>query len=178
MAFLCAGVSIFLSLVVRPSQKTSLATSLVRCKEDLEIILQYNDCHPLFLRLAWSDACSYDRMVHQWPKCGGCNGSIRFEKVLEYPCNGGLTKAIVLLTPLKTKYPIMSWADLIQLAGATAVSCAGGPDIDMVYGRIDALEAEINIKVFRCCVLINGIINAGKQASWSGFSFSRRFAVC
>lgn len=136
-----------MSLMVHPPRKTSLALSLARCKEDLEIVLRCNDCHPLFLRLAWSDACSYDRTIYQWPKCGGCNGNIRFERVLEYPCNGGLTKAIMLLTPLKTNYPMISWADLIQLAGATAVSSAGGPNIELNYGRIDATETDIDIKV-------------------------------
>ena len=32
----------------------------------------------------------------------------------------------------------MSWADLIQLGGATAIERAGGPKIPMRYGRADA----------------------------------------
>ena len=32
----------------------------------------------------------------------------------------------------------MSWADLIQLASAVAIEHAGGPKIDMKYGRVDA----------------------------------------
>lgn len=42
---------------------------------------------------------------------------------------------------------MVSWADLIQLAGATAVELAGGPRIPMRYGRQDSdfVPAEGNL---------------------------------
>lgn len=33
--------------------------------------------------------------------------------------------------------PLVSWADLIQMGGALGVELAGGPKIDMIYGRQD-----------------------------------------
>lgn len=52
--------------------------------------------------------------------------------------NAGLPNALKLLTPIKKKYSELSWADLFQLASATAIETAGGPVIDMKYGRVDA----------------------------------------
>lgn len=47
-----------------------------------------------------------------------------------------------LLAPAAAKHVDVSYADLIQLAGATAVEFAGGPTIDMRYGRKDAPGPE------------------------------------
>ena len=41
------------------------------------------------------------------------------------------------LSPIHARHPSVSWADLIQLASATAVAHAGGPVIPMRYGRVD-----------------------------------------
>jgi L-ascorbate peroxidase len=51
--------------------------------------------------------------------------------------NKGLGKAISLLLPFKMKYPSISWADLIQMAGTRAVKACGGPSIPIRYGRVD-----------------------------------------
>lgn len=45
-----------------------------------------------------------------------------------------------MLEKIKVKYDTISWADLIQMGGALAVELAGGPVIDMVYGRKDCDE--------------------------------------
>ena len=45
------------------------------------------------------------------------------------------------LKPIKEKYPLCSWADTIQMASALAIEHAGGPKIDMKYGRVD-IEAK------------------------------------
>lgn len=73
-----------------------------------------------------------------WPLCGGANGDIRFEYILNQPVNAGLSKAIDILKHFKCKYSSVSWADLIQMAGAIAVETSGGPKIPMKYGRVDA----------------------------------------
>eukprot|EP00929_Paragymnodinium_shiwhaense_P051493 TRINITY_DN25903_c0_g1_i3.p1 TRINITY_DN25903_c0_g1~~TRINITY_DN25903_c0_g1_i3.p1 ORF type:complete len:331 (+),score=65.48 TRINITY_DN25903_c0_g1_i3:65-994(+) len=39
-------------------------------------------------------------------------------------------------------YPLISWADLIQMASAVAVEVAGGPVVDMKYGRVEAKSPE------------------------------------
>lgn len=69
-------------------------------------------------------------------------GSIRFKEELDVKYNGGLSKAIVILEKIKIKYDRVSWADLIQMAGAVAVELAGGPAISMVYGRKDCLQGD------------------------------------
>jgi len=82
------------------------------------------------LRFAWHDAGSLS---------GAC-GSIRFEAELKHGANAGLAKCVGFLQPVKDKYPVLSWADVIQMAGACAVEHAGGPVIPMRYGRADATE--------------------------------------
>lgn len=114
------------------------------CKDDISQLITSKNCHPLFLRLAWSDAASFDpTMRRQWPDCGGTNACIRFDsELLNNRTNAGLSKAILMLTPIYNKFDgHISWADIIQMSGALAVELAGGPSISMVYGRVDAATA-------------------------------------
>jgi L-ascorbate peroxidase len=91
------------------------------------------------VRLAWHDSGTFDARAGGWPACGGANGSIRFAAELAHGANAGLVKGItVYLTPIAKRHPSVSWADLIQLASATAIAHAGGPAIPMRYGRVDA----------------------------------------
>jgi len=69
---------------------------------------------------------------------GGADGSIRFAEETNHAANAGLTKAMNFIEGFKKKYPILSYADLIQMASAEAISLAGGPTIPMSYGRKDA----------------------------------------
>ncbi|KAH7289637.1 hypothetical protein KP509_30G012400 [Ceratopteris richardii] len=74
---------------------------------------------------------------------GGMNGSILLE--LERPENAGLGKSVKILEPVKTSLDAsmqVSWADLIAVAGAEAVSICGGPQIPVRMGRLDALIAD------------------------------------
>ncbi|BAS79186.1 Os02g0553200, partial [Oryza sativa Japonica Group] len=50
--------------------------------------------------------------------------------------------ALKLIQPIKDKYPGITYADLFQLASATAIEEAGGPKIPMKYGRVDVTAAE------------------------------------
>jgi L-ascorbate peroxidase len=113
----------------------------------MEKIIEDNQCYPLMLRLAWTDAASYDQTIKEWPACGGANGTIRFERNLDLPSNAGLGKGIQYLNELKFKYPLISWADMIQMAGALAVKLAGGPDIKLRYGRQDCNDSHFEVKV-------------------------------
>ncbi|EGD72046.1 stromal ascorbate peroxidase [Salpingoeca rosetta] len=111
---------------------------LRKLEKELRTFIDKRNCHPIMLRLAWHDAGTYNRHVPCFPDCGGANGSIRLSPELKHAANAGLEKAVRFLQPFHTKHPMVSWADLIQLAGALAVELAGGPRIPMRYGRIDA----------------------------------------
>ena len=102
-------------------------------------------CAPILIRLAWHDSGTY---MHEggspkpWPECGGANGSIRFVPEIGHGANAGLNNALALLEPVKQACPAVGWADLMQLASATAVEASGGPKIAMRYGRRDAEGPE------------------------------------
>ncbi|KAK1307424.1 putative L-ascorbate peroxidase 6 [Acorus calamus] len=87
------------------------------------------------LRLVFHDAGTFDLEDNS----GGMNGSIIYE--LERPENAGLSKSIKVLERAKLeveKVQQVSWADMIAMAGAEAVSLCGGPQIPVRLGRIDA----------------------------------------
>ncbi|CAE7756772.1 APX7, partial [Symbiodinium pilosum] len=111
-------------------------TQLRACKEELKKFIDSKNCHPIMVRLAWHDSGTYDQRIKDFPARGGANGAIRFPGELNFGANAGLDKAKGFLEPFAAKYPEISWADLIQLASATAIECAGGPVIDMRYGRV------------------------------------------
>ncbi|CAM9647351.1 unnamed protein product [Chrysoparadoxa australica] len=120
------------------------AEDLQACNASLKCLLAREKCNPILVRLAWHDSGTYDDTVGsaQFPKCGGANGSIRFTPELGHGANAGLINAIKLLEPIKEKHPNVGWADLIQMASATAIEMAGGPKIPMRYGRVDTSVAE------------------------------------
>jgi len=106
------------------------------------LILEKN-CGPILVRLAWHDSGTYDKNVQgEWPKAGGAVGSIRFAPEINHGANAGLINALKLLEPIKETNPTVSYADLFQMASARAIALAGGPQIDMKYGRVDATSPE------------------------------------
>ncbi|KAG1369934.1 putative L-ascorbate peroxidase 6, chloroplastic/mitochondrial [Cocos nucifera] len=115
---------------------------LKSAKEDIRGILKTTFCHPILVRLGWHDAGTYDKNIAEWPQCGGANGSLRFEIELKHAANAGLVNALKLLQPIKDKYSGVTYADLFQLASATAIEEAGGPKIPMKYGRVDVSGPE------------------------------------
>ncbi|KAI4990963.1 hypothetical protein ZWY2020_039334 [Hordeum vulgare] len=94
------------------------------------------------VHLGWHDAGTYDKNISECPKCGGANGSLRFEIELKHVANAGLVNALKLIEAIKDKYTGVTYADLFQLASATTVEEAGGPKIPMIYGRVDASAPE------------------------------------
>ncbi len=122
----------------RPSPEQRMRHELNACWRELTGMITNSNCSPIMLRLAWSDAVTYDSAVRHWPSCGGVNGSIHLDFELNLHANAGLSKAISLLGPIKKKFKCVSWADLVQMAGVVAVRVAGGPLIDLDYGRLDA----------------------------------------
>uniref|UniRef100_A0A7S4BLV4 Plant heme peroxidase family profile domain-containing protein n=1 Tax=Chrysotila carterae TaxID=13221 RepID=A0A7S4BLV4_CHRCT len=94
----------------------------------------------LFVRLAWQSASTF-RVTDY---LGGANGArIRFSPQADWPENAGLDQAIALLKPVKDKYgDKLSWADLIVLAGTTALKSAGAKVEPFCGGRTDASEGS------------------------------------
>ncbi|XP_010268978.1 PREDICTED: probable L-ascorbate peroxidase 6, chloroplastic isoform X2 [Nelumbo nucifera] len=129
--------------VVRsPTCFASDPDQLKGAREDIKELLKTTFCHPILVRLGWHDAGTYDKNIEEWPKRGGANGSLRFEIELKHAANAGLVNALKLLQPIKEKYPNVTYADLFQLASATAIEEAGGPKILMKYGRVDVSGSE------------------------------------
>ncbi|ONK77447.1 uncharacterized protein A4U43_C02F6620 [Asparagus officinalis] len=117
-------------------------SQLKSAREDIKELLKEKFCHPIMIRLGWHDAGTYDKNIEEWPKRGGANGSLRFEVELKHAANAGLVNALKLIQPIKDKYSGVTYADLFQLASATAVEEAGGPKIPMKYGRVDVTGPE------------------------------------
>uniref|UniRef100_A0A5B6Z7V4 Plant heme peroxidase family profile domain-containing protein n=1 Tax=Davidia involucrata TaxID=16924 RepID=A0A5B6Z7V4_DAVIN len=126
------------STVASPTCFASDPDQLKSARENIKELLKTKFCHPILVRLGWHDAGTYNKDIEEWPQRGGANGSLRFEIELKHAANAGLVNAIKLLQPIKDKYSGMTYADLFQLASATAVEEAGGPKIPMKYGRVDA----------------------------------------
>ncbi|CAL4887361.1 unnamed protein product [Urochloa decumbens] len=118
------------------------AAQLKGAREDIKELLKTTYCHPIMVRLGWHDSGTYDKNIEEWPQRGGADGSLRFEPELKHGANAGLINALKLIQPIKDKYPGISYADLFQLASATAIEEAGGPKIPMKYGRVDVTEPE------------------------------------
>nr|BAA19611.1 thylakoid-bound ascorbate peroxidase [Spinacia oleracea] len=115
---------------------------LKNAREDIKELLQSKFCHPIMVRLGWHDAGTYNKDIKEWPQRGGANGSLSFDVELKHGANAGLVNALKLLQPIKDKYSGVTYADLFQLASATAIEEAGGPTIPMKYGRVDATGPE------------------------------------
>lgn len=110
-------------------------------REDIKELLRETYCHPILIRLGWHDAGTFDKDDKEWPTRGGANGSLRYSIVQNHKANAGLVNAVKLLDSVKEKYPSITYADLFQLASATAIEEAGGPKIPLRYGRKD-IEGE------------------------------------
>ncbi|KAJ6915161.1 hypothetical protein NC651_017216 [Populus alba x Populus x berolinensis] len=107
------------------------------------------------LRLVFHDAGTFEMDGNS----GGMNGSIVYE--LERPENAGLKKSLKACTQFLTKQRVkwmqynkifsllVSWADMIAVAGAEAVSVCGGPTIPVQLGRLDSLEPDAEGKLPR-----------------------------
>ncbi|KAJ4839325.1 putative L-ascorbate peroxidase 6 [Turnera subulata] len=96
------------------------------------------------LRLVFHDAGTYEKDENS----GGMNGSIVYE--LERPENTGLKKPVKILAKAKSEVDAVqpvSWADMIAVAGAEAVSLCGGPTIPVTLGRLDSLEPDAEGKL-------------------------------
>ncbi|KAK2659468.1 hypothetical protein Ddye_006001 [Dipteronia dyeriana] len=130
------------STVASPKSAASDPDQLKSAREDIKELLKSTFCHPILVRLGWHDSGTYNKNIEEFPQRGGANGSLRFEVELNHAANAGLVNALKLIQSIKDKYSAVTYADLFQLASATAIEEAGGPKIPMKYGRVDVSGPE------------------------------------
>lgn len=139
LALIAAAVYMYLD------NETDQVKQLRLAKKLIGDVLKEKDCAPIFLRMAWHDAGTYDSRRENlgWPEAGGAIGSLRTHHEIYAPVNAGLMRAIsTFLAPIKKEVPLVSWADLFQMAGACAVEASGGPVIPIRYGRVDGKPVD------------------------------------
>ncbi|GKZ00673.1 hypothetical protein MPSEU_001019400 [Mayamaea pseudoterrestris] len=126
------------------SSTTSLHVTkeeLLEAREKIDGIINNVNAGPIFVRLAWHDSGTFDVNVKEdWPAAGGATASIRFAPEIQHGANKGLSNAVKLLEPVKKACPNVSYTDIYQMASTRAVTLAGGPVMDMKYGRVDAAD--------------------------------------
>ena len=84
---------------------------------------------------------------------------IRFSPEIDWESNSGASDAIQRLEPIKNAFSDdLSWADLIVLAGQTAVESAGGDPMAFCGGRVDAEDGDASIGLKP--VIYNNNVNA------------------
>jgi len=92
----------------------------------------------MFTRLAWQCSSTFRSTDY----LGGCNGArIRFSPQKDWSVNINVENSLELLETIKFEFgENLSWADLIVLAGNTALEKAGGKPLTFCGGRTDALD--------------------------------------
>ena len=110
-----------------------------KVKEKYYVLFKSTNCMPVMLRFAWHDAGTYDAKSNT----GGPNGSIRFDAELSHNSNNGLDYARTCVNDIQKDFTNVSYADLIQIGGTTAVEYCKGPIIPFRFGRVDAKDDTV-----------------------------------
>ncbi|KAM3711421.1 hypothetical protein ACJW31_01G106700 [Castanea mollissima] len=142
LVFVAATTTPLLLLFNHEASAVGLATTTsenyLLIKEEVRKVLSKAKAAGV-LRLVFHDAGTFDMDENS----GGMNGSIVYE--LDRPENAGLKKPMKILEKAKTEVDAVkpvSWADMIAVAGAEAVSLCGGPTIPVPLGRLDSMEPD------------------------------------
>lgn len=123
---------------VYPQVSAEYKVAVDKARRRLRALIAEKNCAPIMVRIAWHSAGTFDVKS----RTGGPFGTIRYPDELSHGANNGLEIAVRLLEPVKQEFPILSYADLYQLAGVVAVEVTGGPDIPFHPGRPDKPEQD------------------------------------
>ncbi|KAF4391921.1 hypothetical protein G4B88_007496 [Cannabis sativa] len=111
-------------------------TAICKARKKLRGVIYAKKLAPLMLRLVWNSATTFDVIT----RTGGPFGTMRLEAEQNHDANTGLTDVVQCLEVIKRQFPVISYADLYQLAGVVAVEITGGPEIPFHPGREDKPE--------------------------------------
>nr|BAG12561.1 manganese peroxidase 2 [Phlebia sp. MG60] len=162
MAFNFASILAFVSLAAvasaAPSQTacsdgtvvpSSVCCDFIPLAAALQSQVIQNDCgedaHEL-VRLIFHDAISISRT--RGPSAGGgADGSMLIFPTVEpaFFANLGIADSVNNLIPFLSQFPTISTGDLVQFAGAVAISnCPGAPRLEFLAGRPNATAPAID----------------------------------
>ncbi|OCH84729.1 manganese peroxidase precursor [Obba rivulosa] len=127
----------------------AVCCAFIPLAQDLQSTVFMNDCgedaHEA-IRLTFHDAVAISRS--QGPKAGGgADGSMLLFPTVEpnFSANNGIDDSVNNLIPFMAKHPTISAGDLVQFAGAVALSnCPGAPRLEFLAGRPNHTIAAID----------------------------------
>ena len=99
---------------------------------------------PLLVRLAWHSCATFNPAA--LPVGGSTGGCARGAPEADLHDNKGIDKATGPLEAVKSKFPYVSYADLYQLAGNTAMEYMGTPPLYFRPGRTDFANKDMSTK--------------------------------
>lgn len=109
-------------------------------KDIKKLIEEDKNIGPTLVRLSWHSSGTYS--VHSKTH-GSDGGTIRHKEELAHGANAGLPGAIAQLQTIhKAHFRLISFADLITLAGVVALKEMGLPNIKWRCGRVDKQESD------------------------------------